>query len=317
MPAGDSPLGVDVGLSLIRNVLQHVDQGIDDAELLQAFNFGVGKIVRAVLSVRPSAYVTWVEPFVISPNVTEYDIGVLEPPCYRPLRLLSTGNNGQNPAVRFQYKPLHAADFEQQEVARPGNFALFFYDVLDGMFPGTDVGGVPGDSRSEVVVASASQFAPGSLLRIPGAGPDVPVPGVSGATYPGPYYGTVLSLLGTTLTVSPPLAVQPAAFSVTPLRQRVLKLANSPVQSVSGRLYYDYRPERLTAADRLDPLTARYVDAIVNYAVASLKLARGESDSRMYFEWAQEGRSEAMQDLEPAGQTSDHLGSDLEGMGDT
>lgn len=144
---------------------------------------------------------------------------------------------------------------------------------------------------------------------------------VTGAstTIPGDYFGLVQAIGGpTAMTITPPIPNPPGApgagITVTPYRQKILRIAPMLPISVSGRLWYQYLPGRLVnLTDLVDPVVAEHRDCVVYYALAQLKLAVGDTDGDRWLARADALRLELMQDLDPASwQNTEAFGTDLD-----
>src|SRR5205807_9791484 len=103
-----------------------------DAEMLQAINYGWGKATGAIVSVRPQVFLAVVDPCVLSAGGSEYDVGMLSPPLWRPFRLKVVGDSA-NRTVRFKYRSLVDVDFEDKEESANGIFNEIAYDILEGL----------------------------------------------------------------------------------------------------------------------------------------------------------------------------------------
>src|SRR5438034_3885688 len=90
--------------SLVRSGLDHT-RPVSDIEMRQAINYGMGKATRAILSVRPQFFLAVIDPFTLQAGVSEYDVGMLSPPLWRPFRLKVVGDSA-NRTVRFKYRSL-------------------------------------------------------------------------------------------------------------------------------------------------------------------------------------------------------------------
>lgn len=314
------PLEVPESLSSIRALVELITQHVRPASTAEenaAINFGYKKATRALASVRNQAFQAFVDPFTLSANTTEYDIGVYDPPVWKPHRLLVGAPGGTVRTIFFQYAALTSQEFQERETGAASVFSTLLYDVLVGQLAGTTVAITATNfptlpSTITVAVANVGQFQNGTAVRIPLVGPVVTY---GTETMAGTYLGVVTNVnTGTGLIeLQPNLTATPATLSVTPLRRRVLKIVPPLSDSVSGRLWYQYRPGVLVNdTDLLDPFIAEHRDMVVYYAAAQLLRAVNDGDAQRWFEMAQEMRSEMLQDGDPlAGQNSEALGSGL------
>lgn len=316
--------------ALVRSYLNHT-RPVSEAEVRNAINYGVNKAAKAVLASRPQAFLSYAEPFSLLPGVTEYDLGNFDPPLWRPMRLLVVGNNsgvqGSFPnqrSLRFMYKSLIDADFQEREVSGTGAFDLMAYDILSGMLPRTAVTITqftaavppsPGPAAPAVVsVSSTVDIGLGTLVKIVGAGPPDPVAGTT-TTIPGTYYGTVVGVAGPGVSLVPSPTIDPTGLPLVPLWRSMMKVAPAIRETLIGRLYYNYRqPELVSDQDTVEPIISEHINVVIMYALAILKRAVGDADSRDYFEDGGQQRSELIQEVDPASnQSSEALGSDLFG----
>ena len=314
------PLSAGDVVTLIDNVIKRT-RATSQAELYQALNYGTGKAIRAVSAVRPQYFASFVDPFVINAQQTEYDISNFNPPLLRPSKLVCTGNAGKSSVLLFAYREIMAREFEDAETSVVGVSSTLLYDVLEGMLPGPTTlttTGILTPGVTAIPVADTTQFQTGSLVTMPVGG----TPGTPDGwaiSVPQPYQGFVISTTAATgpgdLNVDPPIGANVSPGTViTPIRRRILYLAPQVGQGYSGRLWYVYQPNRMAqAADLFPPGLVRHVDMVVAYALAFLK--RGMDDG-MEARWqmdATEQRAELMQDLEPmSGQNTTAVGSDLD-----
>src|SRR5881394_163302 len=114
--------------ALVRSGLDHT-RPVSDVEMRQAVNYGLGKATRAILSVRPQFFLAVADPFILSSGVSEYDVGMLSPPLWRPFRLKVVGSSGTR-SVRFRYRSLVDVDFQDNEGSAVGDEIA--YDILEG-----------------------------------------------------------------------------------------------------------------------------------------------------------------------------------------
>lgn len=299
----------------VRGLLQHT-RDIEDDELLTAINFGYRKAIKAVLATRPEAFVSYTDGFAIQTGVTEYDVGTYDPPIWRPLRLLAGETDASQAQAYFRYKAMTDQEFQALDMGGRSAGLMFYYDFLSGMLPG-DSTTVASATTGSIDVADLGDFAVGTYIGIVGAGPRR---AVGGETIPGPWRGVITGITGVTCTIEPDFTAIPSnGAAVQEFRTRVLKITPPPSQSYTGRLYYNYRPQRLTQdTDLLDVLIAEHDDLIVWYALAIVGRAVGDTNAAKWFDDAEGQRSELMQDLDPIGQQggSEDFGSDLMGMED-
>lgn len=284
----------------------------DDAEILSALNFGLGEAIRSISAVRPQFFASWVDNFTIPANTKEIDLSGIEPPIWRPHRLLCDAVGGLR-GVRFRYKALNDLEFEDNELSQSGSFTTLFYDLLTGQIPVfTDLVVANAlNSQTRFYMANPSRFANNQQIYVESFG----APGsVDGAAVFASYYGTVTAVGGLFIDVQPPAGGVPVAgLVVHAYRSRVMVLANTLGLQATGRLYYQARPPRLRAlTDVVAPMLAEYRDLVVYYAASQFLAATNDSEANAWFQKAQQLRSEMMQDIEPlSGQGSEGLGSDL------
>lgn len=330
------PMTAGEANQLIKNIITRT-RPVNDLELYQALNYGIGKAVRAISASRPQYFCSWVEPFTIGGGVTEYDVSSLSPSLFRPWRLICTGRQGQSSVVLFRYASITSHEFEEAEVATagaaPGNI---LYDVLDGLLPagtifatGLPPGEPPGTSNG--ITVSADDFAKvqmGNFLVMPNAGAQRPAPGMGWEV--GNQANddlTVFVLLTKTAVVGgvtqyqiffqPDLHFALGDLPISVMRRRVIKMVPPLQQQYTGRLWYVYNPPRMRSDG--DPLPAgladRHIDMVVAYAVGLLKRSVDDTMENRWALEATEMRSELMQDTEPiAGQNTESLGSALDWM---
>lgn len=297
--------------TFVKTVTDHT-RPVTDPEMLEALNYGYDKAIKAVLAVRTQVFLSFTDSFTLVGGQQDYDIGAYDPPLYRPTRLLVGSATVR--AIKFRYKALTDNEFEAQESSRAGTAANFFYDVLEGLFPGTATTSTAA-SATTVTVASAAGIVVGTLLQILGSGTNQTLPG--GATIPTTYYGVVRGIVGNVLTMAPAFTAQPVnGTTITPMRQRLLRLAPAPGDSVTGRLYYQYRPAKLVAlTDYLDPIVAEHRAVIEYFAISQLLRSVNDAEASQWFQEAQQLRSELIQEIDPlSGQNSEALGTDLGAM---
>lgn len=309
----DLPLTLGELKARVRALLQWT-RDADDTELRDAINFGYGKGIKAVLATRSESFMSYVEPFTLSAGVSEYDVGIYDPPIFRPIRLLVGEGSAANEAF-FRYKSIVDAEYQEADAETSGSGLLFLYDFLTGLLPGTTAI-VQNAVTGSVTVDALGSIVQGSLISVPGCGP---AQAVGAETVPSIYRGIVTQITGLTLSVEPDFTVVPAAATVvTQLRRRVMKIVPRPSQTLTGRLWYNYRPARLSRdTDMLDMLVAEHEDMIVHYALTQLGWATGDTNANRWYESAQEERSEMMQDLGTVtGQDSAEMGSGLWGVED-
>lgn len=314
-------MGVELPLSLadlrtrVRAITDHSRQ-TPDAEVDQAVNYGYRKAIRAIGSVRPQLFATWVDPFTLSAGVSEYDIGGYDPPLWRPTKMIVGAGGGQR-IVRFRYRSMQDREFEEKELSAAASFQGVFYDVLEGRLPGTAVS-IAIQSTTTGIATTTGLYV-GQSIELTGIGPLLTYPG--GATVRQQLRATIVGInfATSTITWDPAASVStPPSQTLTPIRRRLLKIAPATSDSVTGRLYYHYRPFRLSAAtDQLDVTVSEHSDMIVFYAAGQLLQAVDEPEAKSWTAQAEAMRSEMMQDLEPlGGESGEALGSDLLSVGD-
>lgn len=315
------PISVSDLKTQVQNLLSHT-RAATDSEIIQALNYGVGKASRAIASVRTQYNLSWIDNFTIPAGTSDVDLSTIEPQLWRPVRLLIPANTAASAgrSVRFRYRSIANSEFEDREISGNGGgtFSTLFYDILSGLFPATTTTVQNQVSATVTDVVDPTLFALGQLISVLGSGPLQSIAGTA-AQLPTTYYGivTAINLGNGQITVQPPFTTQPPVSTVvTPYRRQIMKLANPPTLSLTGRLYFQYRAPKFTSLnDVMDPVIAEHRDVVVYYALAQLMQATDDSQATAWFQQAQEMRSELMQDLEPlSGQNSESMDSDLWGV---
>ncbi len=298
----------------VTEVVQHTRPASSATEVTNAINWGLGKAYRAIAAVRHQPFQSFVDPFALVAEQAEYDVGLYDPPVWRPHRLLVGAPTGSTPLILFRYAPLSSREFQEAELSRAGTFSTLLYDLLTGWLPGTVRTIQAGATATVMTLDAIGSLQTGSYVSVPGVGPLVNIGGVSTGLRE-TYRGTVTVVAGAVVTVQPAMSVAPATgVLLTPLRRRVLRIAPTPRTGAVGRLFYQYRPPRLVVnTDLLDPLVAEHRDMVVFYAIAYLLQGVNDGQSRMFFDQAQEMRSELMQAMDPiAGQDGEALQTALD-----
>ena len=305
------PLTVADVRALVESTTTHT-RAVSAAEMLRAINFGYSKIRRAVRAVKPRPFEAYLDPFTIAAGVSEFDVGNLFPPFMRPLRL-SFGYVQGRPAMNFMHRSVQHEDSLEAE-ARDLAANTFFYDILEGLLPGTATTAGAGSTTTTVNVTSATSFVRGGIVGIPGRGPNQVI---GAAAIPTDYLGRVTNIVGNVLTVAPPTATAAVnGDAVRPYRQKVLRIVPVPRQGMTGRLWYQYTQERLRSdSDMLEAIASEHVDCLVAYALAQLKLSIGDADADRWLRDADAMRAELVQDLEPESfENQEPMGSALHGV---
>lgn len=321
--AAPVPMAVWQVKSLINAHLVHT-RPVGAVELLEAINFGLGKVRRALRSVRPQPQMAYVEHFTIPAGESEIDLSMISPPVARPVKLVMPSASGSTSVIYFRYDSSESAEFREAENSSPGSFTSVLYDMIEGMLPGPRVTVASATGTSVTIEFDQLPFPNGTLVRIPLYGPSVPVsapPAIN--IQPTDYYGLVLNLIpGLTMNLSPgfsgPLGNPPAGTVVESVRRKVLRLVPALQTGVTGRLWYQYAKERVAQdTDLLEPNVAEHVDCLVYYALSALKLSVGDADTDRWMARAEALRSEMMQDVDMGSWgNTEHVGSDLYGVTD-
>jgi hypothetical protein len=293
----------------LRAVTDHTRPAFDP-EILTCLNYGYQSVVRAVSSVRSQFLESFVEPMTIpaSPQpmvAVDVDLSFIEPPLWRPTRMILTNGSSGVRAIRFRYSSQVSLDTIGRELSNVGTFSLMYYDLLTGRLPGKS------DSISNfspLTVGTPTLFPIGQRVQID------PPPTVG--TLPA-YYGVVTAVSPLTLAPAfPPNFTTGTPRTIRQIRSRIMRIANPGTQTYQGRLYYTYRPPRFTKLDDLlDPVVSEHSDIIVYYGISMYLRSVNDSEASSWFQNAQLLRSELMQDLEPlSNENSEHLDSDLWGL---
>lgn len=292
--------------TLVTNITQHT-RPTTQVEVTQALNVGYFKAVRALASVRSEYFLTYLDPFTVTSGSREIDLSAIEPPFWRPVRLL-VGAGGATPSRRFVFRALASRGFEDAELSTLGG-DVFYYDILEGRFPGTTLTATSGTTGT-ATVASTAGLAIGQPIDIPGRGTQ------SGLVVT--HQAVITSLTSTVISFSPASSTVQNGDTIIPYRRRILQVAPTPAETVSGRMYYLYRPRRLSDTDdRIDPILAEHRDMLIAFAVGHLLQAVDESAALLWTQQAETMRAELMADCDPlSGQNTVALGSDLTGLGD-
>lgn len=321
------PVPASTLLTLIENVVTHT-RPATSVELLQSLNFGIGKIARAIQSVRPQAFLSFVDPFTLVAGQSEYDLGIFSPPVDRPLRL--TLPTSTTPSILFRYRALMDPEFEARDGRASSTTSGFFYDVLSGLFPRTPIQfDTSALATAEIIFVTGvdpaadfalmqARFPLRSVVLLPGGlgnGQDLYAQVVSHLTGAGSVSITVSPSFVSSVVVEAGAYGDLTEKAIVPIWTRMLKLAPTPATSYAGRLYYDYAPDQITSEfDLIDGQIAKYRDAVVEYAIAQLLKGTADTMHRDHLEAANELRAECMQAVEPlSGQNTESLGS---GLGD-
>lgn len=309
---GDNLVQLSSLRAKVRALLQHT-RDVDNTELDGAINYGYGKAIKAILATRPESFLSFRDAFTLAAGVKEYDVSGYDPPVLRPVRLLAAGGNGSRGAM-FRYRSMVDGEVQGLDADGDRGSGFFYYDFLTGMLPGT-ARVISAAMAGSLTLDSVTDLEVGSCLSVPLVGPVV---SFGGETFPGIWTGIVTSIAGLVVTVEPDFTVVPIPGALaTPQRRRLMVLSPAPSESVTGRLFYNYRPARLVRdTDVLDAIVAEHEDLVVTYALAILGRAVGDSNAARWWDDAEGQRSELMQDADPTGIGSASFGSDLIGMGD-
>jgi hypothetical protein len=294
-------------------------------ELNEAINFGLGKVRRALRSVRPQPQLSFLDNFQLLAGQTEYDVSALTPPLIRPVKFVVPQQQGSAQIIMFRYFASESQDFLEAENNPQGGYTWVLYDLMEGLFPSASSTLWNASSTSVQVQSGQPTFPVGSYVMLPGCGSGViatPPPGTT--ELPTDYYGIVTSL--TTggaglpqMNLAPPIpSVPTTGMSITLIRRKLLRLVPALSTSATGRFWYQYTRERLQDdGDLVEPVVAEHIDCLVSYALSRLKLAVGDADTDRWLSQAEAMRSEMMQDVDLGSwQNTEHLGSDLIGLVD-
>src|SRR5437870_5183926 len=132
------PLSLGDLKQLVAQIVQHTRPiPSTSPELVQAINFGASKAIRAVASARYESFQSFVDPFLLRSGVKEYDLSLIDPPVWRPHKLIVDGSGGTTRTIMFRYRAITSSEFQDSEVARAGTFNSLYYSILTGMLPGT------------------------------------------------------------------------------------------------------------------------------------------------------------------------------------
>lgn len=321
------PMTAGEANQLVKNIITRT-RPVNDLELYQALNYGIGKAVRALSASRPQLFSSWVEPFVIGGGVTEYDVSNFSPSLFRPWRLVCTGNQGQSSVVLFKYAAITSQEFEDSEISTSGAVSNnLLYDVLDGLLPGGTVTTLTDSpANAKTLIVSVTDYALpnlGNFIVIPNLGnPRNQVgwdPGFVSDDYTGMVVGKTIETGGLhAITMEPdfPQDVPPGTVA-TVMRRRILKVVPALQQTYTGRLWYVYTPPRMRVDGDVVPISLadRHIDMVVAYAVGLLKRSVDDAMENRWALEATEMRSELMQDSEPiSGQNTESLGTALDWM---
>jgi hypothetical protein len=317
MPA-PVPMAVWQIKNLVTAHLAHT-RPVATPELLEAINFGLGKVRRALRSVRMQPQMSFVDDFTIAAGTTEYDVSLYSPPLIRPVKLTMPLAAGSAQNVYFRYYGSESQEYIEAESNPQASYTWVVYDMMDGLFPGRTPA-VTMATTTTITVAEAT-LPVGTYIQVPGSGTSVPaVPPPNTTTLPADYYGLVTSVGGGgVMTVSPNLTVVPTVgMKVRELRRRLLRFVPALQTSISGRLWYQYSRERLVMdTDLVEPNVAEHIDCLVAYALSRLKLSVGDADTDRWLSQAEAMRSEMMQDVDLGSWgNTEHLGSGLIGVSD-
>lgn len=332
---------VPVTLGELRTRVEHIvanSATFSPDELDGAINHGYRRMLRALRSVRSQPFQSYVDNFALDQGQAEVDISRIDPPIWRISQLVSPpipATLGANATqfVTFEYKDSRDPDFRNREL---GAFTTtrVLYDVIEGRLPvrvdtlsyTATVASVVGSGDEVVLSGLPATIVPyvGQEVAIVGAGPKRVIEGDGmepTANLPSDYFGRVTSWASGTATlgVTPRLSdTAVTGAEVTLYASKMLRLAPAMPRSVTGRLYYTYRPARLIkASDAISALLSEHDDAIVAYAASWLLRSTNDADSDRWMLEGQEMRSEALQDLDPlVDENTEGLSSDLFGLGD-
>ena len=107
--------------NLVIQIVQHSRPvPTSSAEVTNAVNFGYGKAVRALASARYESLQSFVDPFTLRSGVKEYDLSLIDPPVWRPHKLIVDGSGGTTRTIMFRYRAITSSEFQDSEVARAG-----------------------------------------------------------------------------------------------------------------------------------------------------------------------------------------------------
>jgi len=317
--AAPAPMALWQIKALVNAHLVHT-RPVGTGELNEAINFGLGKVRRALRSVRPQPQLSWVDDFQLVAGQTEYDLSTIAPPVAKPVKFVVPQQTGSDQIILFRYFASESDDFQQAENNPQGGYTWVLYDLMDGLFPGTALTVAAATANTLLVQSGQTPFPVGTYFTIPGGGagaPAAPPPG--SILIPTDYYGIVTTVVNQTMGIAPDSLNPPLAGSaVTQLRRKLLRLVPALNRSATGRFWYQYTRERLVNdGDLVEPLVAEHIDCLVSYALSVLKLSVGDADTDRWLSRAEAMRSEMMQDVDLGSwQNTEALGSDLIGLVD-
>jgi len=306
--------------ALINAHLTHT-RPVATAEMNEAINFGLGKVRRALRSVRPQPQLSFVDNFALVAGQTEYDVSALAPPLVKPVKFVVPSVQGSSQIIWFRYFATESADFQEAENNPQGGYTWVLYDLHEGLFPGPKVTLSLATSTALTAAVGQTPLGIGSHFVIPNFGvPAIAAPPPATNTIPTDYYGIVTGLSGQVMTVAPSLTapLPPANTVLQQMRRKLLRLVPALNVGATGRFWYQYTRERLSAdGDLVEPLVAEHIDCLVSYALSVLKLSVGDADTDRWLSRAEAMRSEMMQDVDLGSWgNTEHLGSDLIGLVD-
>jgi len=317
--AYELPIPVTELVTLVRQVANHT-RPTTDAEVLQGLNYGQSKVVRAISAVRPQAFASYIDPFILTQGIAEYDIGIYAPPVWRPVRLFVPG--AFSTVLTFRYKALTDPEYEARDTGSSGTLNYLYYDILTGMLPGTPLIANDSNAAGSVFVFQnytdaqiQATYPIGSQVMIANDGNIVRI-GVT-RTLLDNYVGVVTVFQpgpASAINVDPPFTVGGGSlYTLVPMRRRVLRIAPTPPNTYRGRLYYNYRPNKIrSTGDILDGWMSEHRDCLVAFALEHLLAAVNDPEALNWGEKATQMRAELVQDIEPlSNQNSEAVTSGL------
>ena len=317
--AAPAPMALWQVKALVTAHLVHT-RPVGTSELNEAINFGLGKVRRALRSVRPQPQLSFLDNFQLQAGITEYDVSTLSPPLAKPVKFVVPQAAGSAQIIMFRYFASESEDYLQAENNPQGGYTWVLYDLMEGLFPGLTSTVSASGSVTVQVAPGEPTFPVGTYILIPGAGAGSNAgTATSPILIPSDYYGIVTTVVSQTMGLSPTVpSPPPPGVVITQMRRKILKLVPSLNTSATGRFWYQYTRERLVAdGDIVEPVVAEHIDCLVAYALSRLKLSVGDADTDRWLQQAEAMRSEMMQDVDLGSwQNTEHLGSDLIGLVD-
>lgn len=270
-----------------------------DGELISAINFGVHRVVRALLSSRMDYFVSYVDPFTLQSGAEIIDVGSFTPAMLRPVQFISS--SGLYDLMYRQVIPGH----RDRNAISENN--IIYYDLISGAIPmaTTTISAVDGANPTTICTVGATfhgGLSIGTRLGIAGAGKQSSVGGVLFG--PDEHACVVAELLsGNRIRIAPASVISMTTGATVTRYATVAMRLNGPMQqTISGRLIYQYLPPRITSLnDMLDPVLGDYVEVIAHYAAAMLLRGTRDQGANDMLALADAMRKEVIQESDPRG----------------